>query len=499
MPWKCQEHYQGGANNTVYQIQHTIRTFSISFSVREMKGNEGDEMKKKEAAAGIVRVALYIRVSGEEQKIHGLSLEAQQERLEKYARERGWVISGIYIDAAKTARKHLHKREQFQKMMESVKKNELDILLFCRLDRWFRSVADYYKIMEILREHDCEWLTTDEEYDTTTANGRLYINVKLSIAQNESDMCGERIDVVFDSKIAHGTVISGSSPFGFRVNAQKRLEIVPEEAAIVQDAFNRYEASVSQRGTVKYIREKYGVNWCSATFKRMLSEKLYTGIYDRGGRYNDCFCPSIISEEQFDHVQKLLKKNARSVPSVRIYIFTSIRVCAECSHKLVGIHINGLYYYRCNLYYQRRLCIHSRGIREEVLEEWLFAHLEEEIERCQLEWEVQAAARKRATSANDKATLRRKLSRLKELYVNDLIDIEEYKKDYEIYTAALLKLPDPTQDAPPDFSAARKLLAKNYKTIYDTLSREEKRTLWRSVIEEIRVDKENNITGIVFA
>ena len=73
-------------------------------------------------------------------------------------------------------------------MMESVKRNEVDILLFARLDRWFRSVADYYKVMEILQAHNCNWKTTDEEYDTTTANGRLYINVKLSIAQNEADI-----------------------------------------------------------------------------------------------------------------------------------------------------------------------------------------------------------------------------------------------------------------------------------------------------------------------
>ena len=302
--------------------------------------------KIKNSLPPLARVALYIRVSGEEQKIHGLSLEAQQERLEKFARERGWLIAGTYIDAAKTARKNLHKRAEFQKMMESVKRNEIDILLFCRLDRWFRSVVDYYKVMDILHEHNCEWLTTDEEYDTTTANGRLYINVKLSIAQNEADIDGERIDVVFDSKIAHGTVVSGSCPFGFRVNEEKRLEVVPENAAIVQDAFNRYETTVSQRGTIKYIRERYGVNWCDATFRRMLHEKLYTGTYDRGGRYNNNFCPAIISNEQFALVQKLTKKNARSSPSGKIYIFTSILTCNECHHKLVGYQTREYYYYR---------------------------------------------------------------------------------------------------------------------------------------------------------
>ena len=106
--------------------------------------------KKKPGSSSLVRSALYIRVSGEEQKIKGLSLEAQQERLEAYAKERGWLVAGIYIDAAKTARKNMHKRAQFQKMMEAVKRDEIDVLLFCRLDRWFRSVADYYKVMEIL-------------------------------------------------------------------------------------------------------------------------------------------------------------------------------------------------------------------------------------------------------------------------------------------------------------------------------------------------------------
>lgn len=457
-------------------------------------------MKKKEAAASLVRVALYIRVSGEEQKIHGLSLEAQQERLEKFARERGWLISGIYIDAAKTARKHLHKRTEFQRMIESVKRDEVDILLFCRLDRWFRSVADYYKVMEILQAHNCEWLTTDEEYDTTTANGRLYINVKLSIAQNEADIDGERIDVVFDSKIAHGTVVSGSCPFGFRVNSEKRLEILPDNAAIVQDAFDRYETTVSQLATIKYIREKYGVNWCVATFRRMLSEKLYTGVYDRGGRYNDSFCPSIISSDQFDRVQALLAKNARSTPSGRVYIFTSILSCSECRHKLIGYQTKGYFYYRCNHHFQRGLCSHNRAVRETTVEAWLFAHLEEEIDRCQLEWEVQAAARKRKHSGSsaDKASLRRKLSKLKELYVNDLIDLEEYRKDYEIYSAALEQLPVPAQEAPPDFNAVRKLLTADFKAIYDTLAREEKRSLWRSVIEEIRIDNDGNIAGIIF-
>ena len=454
---------------------------------------------KKESTTSVTRVALYIRVSGEEQKIKGLSLEAQQERLEAYAKEQGWVIVGIYVDAAKTARKNMHKRTEFQRMIRSVKRDEVDMLLFCRLDRWFRSVADYYKVVEVLEAHNCEWKTIDEEYDTTTANGRLYINIKLSIAQNEADICGERIDVVFDSKIAHGTVVSGSSPFGYRVNSEKRLEIVPDEAAIVQDAFDYFEATVSQRATTKYIREKYGINWCYATFHRMLIEELYTGVYNRGGRYNPEFCKSIIDREQFNRVQMLLKRNVRRAPSGRVYIFTSILTCEECRHSLNGCYSQGIIYYRCNQHLQRGKCTHNRSVREDRIERWLFEHIGEEIERYKLEWEISETKRKRNNSSKDKAALKNKLNKLKELYLNDLIDIEEYKKDYEIYTAALSQIPNEKKEECPDFKKIEKLLSSDFKAIYEKLSREEKRTLWRSVIKEIRVDNDYNITGITFA
>ena len=453
---------------------------------------------KKEDNAKVTRVALYIRVSGEEQKIKGLSLEAQQERLEAYAKEQGWVIVGIFVDAAKTARKNMHKRTEFQRMISSVKRDEVDMLLFCRLDRWFRSVADYYKVVEVLEAHNCEWKTIDEEYDTTTANGRLYINIKLSIAQNEADICGERIDVVFDSKIAHGTVVSGSSPFGYRVNSEKRLEIVPDEAAIVQDAFDYFEATVSQRATTKYIREKYGINWCYATFHRMLIEELYTGVYNRGGRYNPEFCKSIIDREQFNRVQMLLKRNVRRAPSGRVYIFTSILTCEECRHSLNGCYSQGIIYYRCNQHLQRGKCTHNRSVREDRIERWLFEHIGEEIERYKLEWEISETKRKRNNSSKDKAALKNKLNKLKELYLNDLIDIEEYKKDYEIYTAALSQIPNEKKEECPDFKKIEKLLSSDFKAIYEKLSREEKRTLWRSVIKEIRVDNDYNITGISF-
>lgn len=445
-----------------------------------------------------LRVAPYIRVSGQEQAIKGLSLEAQQEDLLEYCRERGWIVVDVYVDAAKTARKSLGKRTNFLRMLEDVKRDKVDLVLFTRLDRWFRSVADYYKVMEVLEAHNCGWLTTQEQYDTTTANGRMFINLKLSIAQNEADLCAERISVVFDSKIKHGTSLSGNCPFGYRVNEEKRLEVVPEQAVIVQDAFRHYKATVSQRGTIKYIRETYGVNWCDATFRRMLCERLYTGYYEKNGRVNENFCPAIIPQGLFDTVQKLTANNAKSSPTGRVYLFTSILVCAECGHKLVGLQTNGIVYYRCNQHFQRDRCAHAKQAREDAVEAWLFDNLGRVFQDWRAEWEVKEAQRKRTAAAVDRAAVRRKLSRLKELYVNEVIDLEEYKRDYETYTALLDECPATPPPKRPDFEAVEAFLAQDFRQMYDALEREEKRALWRSIIKEIRINNDQQITGIVF-
>ena len=446
-----------------------------------------------------LRVALYVRVSGQEQAIKGLSLEAQQEDLQEYCREHGWIVAGLYIDAAKTARKRLGKRTNFLRMLEDVKRDKVDLILFTRLDRWFRSVADYYKVMEVLEAHGCGWKTTQEQYDTSTAGGRLYINLRLSIAQNEADLCGERIGVVFDSKIKHGTAVSGRCPFGYRLNEEKRLEIVPDRAAIIQDAFHHYKATVSQQGTIRYIRETYGLNWTDANFRRTLHNRLYTGYYERNGRVNAEFCPPIISQELFGAVQKLLSNNAKSNPTGRVYLFTSILVCSECGHKLAGHQTGGkYYYYRCNQHFRLGLCVHNREIREEAVESWLFENLGRVFQECRAEWEVKEAQRKQSAATVDRSAIRRKLSRLKDLYLNEVIDLEDYKRDYGSLTALLEKCPSPPSAPRPNFEAVEAFLAQDFRQIYDSLEREEKRALWHSIIKEIRMDNDRQVTGLSF-
>ena len=143
----------------------------------------------------VLRAALYPRVSTEEQKKFGLSIHDQQNDLEEYAKAHNMKVVGVFQDAGFSARKKIEKRPAMLQLLEAVKHDEVDIILVTKLDRWFRNIGEYYKVQEILEAHNVSWKTIYEDYDTSTAAGRLKINIMLAVAQDEADRASERINV----------------------------------------------------------------------------------------------------------------------------------------------------------------------------------------------------------------------------------------------------------------------------------------------------------------
>lgn len=92
-----------------------------------------------------MNIAIYIRVSTEEQAVHGLSVDAQRYSLEQYAKSRKWSVYGVYADEGISARKPMAKRPALQRLLDDIKAKKVQRVIFTKLDRWFRNVADYYK------------------------------------------------------------------------------------------------------------------------------------------------------------------------------------------------------------------------------------------------------------------------------------------------------------------------------------------------------------------
>lgn len=170
----------------------------------------------------ILRVALYPRVSTEEQFLRGYSLQTQEEVLTQYSNDHGYKIVGVYRDEGHSARKPALKRKVMQELLADVQTGKIDRILSIKLDRWFRNVREYHKIQEILEANNVTWQATMEDYNTATADGRLKVNIMLSVAENESDRTSERIKFVFDGSAAEK---NGASPEGL---SSGHMDICPK-------------------------------------------------------------------------------------------------------------------------------------------------------------------------------------------------------------------------------------------------------------------------------
>ncbi len=438
--------------------------------------------KTEHRAAGTGRrAALYIRVSSEEQARHGLSLEAQAEKLRQYAADAGLRIVDEYHDEGYSARKSFRSRPQFTRLLEDVRRERFDVILFVKLDRWFRNVSDYYEIQRILDEHQVSWIATEEDYDTTTANGRLHLNIKLSIAQDEADRTSERIKFVFESKVRRGEVISGKIPFGYRIE-NKVLAVDEEKAAIVRDAFARYLELRTVNGLRRYLSETYGILYSITGMKNFLQHPEYIGTWhgEPGA------CPSIVDPGIFRRVQELLEQRAqRTVKQAHTYLFTSLVFCAECGNRLSGHVVGGRYiYYRCTR--SERFgynCSHKHRTSELILESWLLENL---IPACEA-YNLSLRANAEQQPKKDPAKIKRRMQKLKDLYLNDLIELDDYKAEYESLRAQLeAETPSAPPPAPVDLEQIAAALP-----IYESLTPERKKAFWSSTIRRITITNDD--------
>ncbi len=389
-------------------------------------------------------------------------------------------------DEGKSARKKYTSRPEFMRLLRDVEADKLDLILFIKLDRWFRSVKDYYKVQEILDAHHVSWQTTEEQYDTTTANGQLYTNIRLTLAEDETNRTSERIKFVFQAKLARKEVIT-CYPIGFKIE-NKHLVHDPEKVGIVRELFNYYATHGSKRSALLHIYDKYGLSIDCHTFRDMLRNPLYKGEYHGIKDY----CEPIISSELFDKLNAL--PTARVNPTKRIYIFSGMIFCLECGFRMSGCkggNTCDVHYYRCNKASQQKLCVHHKLINEKAIEKWLLEHIEDEMKSAITTYRLEAAKQKKPCV--DRAIIKRKLARLKDLYVNDLIDIEAYKKDYDAYTLQLAAIPEPAKPK-LDIKAMQEFLDLDFKTFYESLNQEERRSFWRGIVMKLYVDARNNIT-----
>lgn len=296
-----------------------------------------------------MRVALYIRVSTEDQAREGYSIQAQRNKLEAYCVSQGWDIVGLYVDDGYSA-KDLE-RPEMKRMLKHIEQGLIDCVLVYRLDRLTRSVLDLYKLLEIFERHNCKFKSATEVYDTTTAMGRMFITIVAAMAQWERENLAERVRMGMQEKARQGKWAVSTAPFGYDIDrATDTLVINQQEAVTVRKIYDMYLSGTGMNKIAlslnnQGILTKSGAAWTSNKVKYILTNPIYIGTMRYNYRVNndnyfevEGAVPAIIPEETFEKAQQIAGKRRTVHPrsATSEFLFSGVAKCARCGAPLAG-------------------------------------------------------------------------------------------------------------------------------------------------------------------
>ena len=300
---------------------------------------------------------IYIRVSTFDQAREGFSLPEQEEKLKEFCNYKGYEIYKIYKDAGISAKDD--KRPAYQQMIEDVKSKKINVVVALKLDRITRSVYDVEKLMKILNEYDCDLDCKDDDSNTITSNGKMYIRLTTAFSQNEIERCSERTKFGMVGAIKAGH-IPNKTPIGFKRD-NKKLVPDPLTKDIVIRMYDLYLEGKSYQAIANiYNKEQIlgRTNWKDSTIQKIMTNELYKGDFVNGKRtkhptYYENVVEGIVSKEKWDNCQYQTKRNARHYERTATYLFTNKLKCSVCGSFLGGKASTKkktgkkYYYYKC--------------------------------------------------------------------------------------------------------------------------------------------------------
>lgn len=448
--------------------------------------------------ANVLRAALFSRVSTLEQGRFGYSIAAQKDALKEYCDKHHIKVVDHYSDEGVSAGLPYRKRPEMMRLLKDVEAGKIDIIFFTKLDRWFRSVKEYYLVQDILEKNNVTWKAIHEDYSTNDSNGRFSVNIFLAIAEQERSRTSERIKAVFEHKRKNRESFFGANsiPFGYAEqldeNGVRRLVKDPElEEAL--DMF--FQIAVKYENVSKAARDvnlEYGLTKARHKWMELSKMEIYTGTY----RGVENYCPAYISRDDWIRLNNRNKIKANTKNN-RVYLFTGLIECPMCHNNMRGTYCSQkrksgetveYYSYKCE-YKTAHICDYKHTISQLNIEKFLLDNLEDllkgEIANVEIE-----KKKKRPKPKTNVSALKEKLRRLEVIYMTGNKSDEEYITEAKQINDAIKKAESETRNAADDrdLTNIKEILSTDFKSIYNTLSPEDKRRFWRTLIKRIYID-----------
>ena len=224
--------------------------------------------------------AIYARQSVD--KADSLSIQGQ---IDLCKRETGKDVK-IYQDKGFSGKNT--NRPAFKQLIEDVEKGTVQKIVVYRLDRFSRSIADFGRLWEILKEHGVEFISINETFDTSTPMGRAMLNIIMVFAQLERETTAERVRDNYYQRVKLGSWPGGPAPYGFSIgrlpgaDGRPAPSLIPnEDMPIVERIFSAYAVEGASLGSVARGLNAEGIpapkraTWDNVTLSRILHSPLY--------------------------------------------------------------------------------------------------------------------------------------------------------------------------------------------------------------------------------
>jgi site-specific DNA recombinase len=302
----------------------------------------------------IKSVAIYCRVSTEEQASEGYSISAQLQTLRQYAHLYGWQIAEEYVDEGISG-KDIKGRPAMQRLISDVDKNKFQAVLVWKISRLSRNMLDTLVLLDKFEEYDVKFISYSENFDTSSPIGKLVVQLMASIAEMERNTLSENVKLGMTQRAKEGSW-NGGVVFGYD-SIEKELIVNQKEAETVQLIFTLYAEGNGLKAITNHLnkagyRTKRGRHFSINGIATILDNPIYVGNirwlqvenWDKKRRRGKNANPilvegqheAIIPNELWNIVQARRKsKSFKQRQSNELFLLSSILRCPDCGQGMV--------------------------------------------------------------------------------------------------------------------------------------------------------------------
>ena len=344
-------------------------------------------------ARSAITAAIYARYSSSSQ--NDASIEQQVAECTQYAAANNLTIVATFEDRAISGRSD--KRPGFQRMIRAAERHEFHVLLTYKSNRIARNMYDALRYEARLDAAGVKIIYCKEDFGNNAA-GRLALRMMMSINEFYSDNMAEDIRRGLRDSASQGKIV-GAIPYGYKKGPDGKPVIDEAVAPVIQEMFlrvmnNESYADIARDLNERGYRTQHGKPFGKNSFRPILENERYTGVYIYGDVRIEGGMPKLIEREVFDAVNNIV--NHRKAMYARHtengdYQLTGKLFCGHCLSPMVGISGKGrhgkvFYYYSCNAKRLNKTCNKKNVPRDMIEEEVTRAVVETVLDDSVLHW-----------------------------------------------------------------------------------------------------------------